>query len=310
MLIDIALIGQRLFANPSIRQRIVTDYSLNPQNNAADFLSSVIEKLEQLPRSDFLTASIDNRDIFRAAVRAIGSNSRSWSSFVKNEYQIEEILSNYQYLSVNQASEDGIFDVNKLADLLPGQTKNSDAKAIIKWAHMLDAYPNFYDKLKTVAAYFRTQLDTHLISREHLFLAVVAFYCNPTISGNHSNKIFQSSISTNHELTKLPGMQFALLSEFLRNIGWDGFKPDRHIQRLFKMWHPIEDREVMESVQKLCILLGTHSRDVKEFLYCSLLGRKLAPKGIAISVVDNMVWLLGSYVEKKGKESTIDYLKK
>lgn len=31
---------------------------------------------------------------------------------------------------------------------------------------------------------------------------------------------------------KLPGLQFALGSEFFRNLGWNGFKPDRHVIRL------------------------------------------------------------------------------
>lgn len=310
MIIDIELIGRRLYSNQSIRQRIVRDYSLNPQSNADDFIKSVIQKLEQHPRGDVLTASIDNRNIFRAAVRAIGSNSRSWSSFVKNEKQIEETLLNFEYSSVNQAAENGTFSVNDLADCLPGQTKNGDAKAIIKWAEMLERHPNCYDQFKTVAAYFRAEFDTHGISKENLLLAVVSFYCNPTISTNNSSKIFKTSIADTNQIKKLPGMQFALVSEFFRNLGWDGFKPDRHIQRLFKMWCPIEDREVLENVQKFCNIFGTHSRDVREFLYYSLLGRKLSPAGIPISIVDNMVWLLGSYVEKKGKESKIDYIKK
>ena len=34
------------------------------------------------------------------------------------------------------------------------------------------------------------------------------------------------------ESWKAPGMQLALASEFLRNLHWDGFKPDRHIRRM------------------------------------------------------------------------------
>lgn len=107
---------------------------------------------------------------------------------------------------------------------------------------------------------------------------------------------------------KAPGMRPVLASEFLRNLGWNGFKPDRHVQRLLSRWCPEFVAEQDGRVDELCGILGTQAKDVRGFLRFSLAGIGLAPPDWLLSHVDNLVWALGAYVEKKGKESDRDYL--
>ena len=102
---------------------------------------------------------------------------------------------------------------------------------------------------------------------------------------------------------KAPGMAPTLASEFLRNLGWDGFKPDRHIQRLFTLWFPDDGREVADRVDHLCDRIGRRDKATRQFAQYALIGIRRSPEGTPLSKVDNLVWALGAYVEKKGAES-------
>ena len=86
-------------------------------------------------------------------------------------------------------------------------------------------------------------------------------------------------------------------------------KPDRHIQRLFNRWFPDGgDAEVQAAVQLLQELLGRRTKDLSTYLKYSLIGIGATPEGIPHSVADNLVWLLGAYLEKKGKVSDAVYI--
>jgi len=106
---------------------------------------------------------------------------------------------------------------------------------------------------------------------------------------------------------KAPGMGPTLASEFLRNLGWNGFKPDRHIQRLFSLWFPDVVEGCRERAVELAALLGTRAKDVVAFFTFSLVGHAVTPPGRTLSEVDNLVWALGAYVEKTGRESKLGY---
>src|SRR5437016_9366218 len=105
-------------------------------------------------------------------------------------------------------------------------------------------------------------------------------------------------------LPKGPGMGPTLASEFLRNLRLTGFKPDRHVRRLFSRWFPDLALAITPRARELSRLLGTESRDIIEFFLFALVGPAVTPAGTAWSHVDNLVWALGAYVEKKGREST------
>jgi hypothetical protein len=107
---------------------------------------------------------------------------------------------------------------------------------------------------------------------------------------------------------KLPGMGIALTSEFLRNLKWDGFKVDRHIKRLFGRWFPEIATVDEKRMEQLLSIIGRSNRDLRDFLRFSLIGVAATPESTLLSEVDNFVWLLAAYVEKKDKESSIVYV--
>lgn len=96
MKIDVAFIKQRLFANGAVRAKIVRDYGLNPEPASADELAAaLLAQFEQSPAQRPLEQSFSNRCVFRAAVKALGSNSRPWATFLKNERRLASLLGDY-----------------------------------------------------------------------------------------------------------------------------------------------------------------------------------------------------------------------
>ena len=95
--------------------------------------------------------------------------------------------------------------------------------------------------------------------------------------------------------------------ETLRNLRWSGFKPDRHIKRLFRLWFPDVIEACTTHAQDLAKMIYSSSKDCREFLTFSLAGMAVTPQGHSFTEVDNLIWALGAYVEKKGKESTTCY---
>ena len=112
------------------------------------------------------------------------------------------------------------------------------------------------------------------------------------------------------ESWKTPGMGMVLASEFLRNLHWEGFKPDRHINRLLGRWFPEVVRKKSGRADFLAReILYCGSQDVITGLNYSLVGVAVTPKGCNFTKADNLVWALGAYVEKKNKESDEVYWK-
>ena len=86
-----------------------------------------------------------------------------------------------------------------------------------------------------------------------------------------------------------------------------GFKPDRHIKRLFSLWFPDVIEASTTRAQELAKMIHSSSKGIREFFTFSIVGMAVTPTGHSFSEVDNLVWALGAYVEKKGKESTTRY---
>jgi hypothetical protein len=108
---------------------------------------------------------------------------------------------------------------------------------------------------------------------------------------------------------KFPGMGYVLATEFFRNLGFDGFKPDRHVQRLIQRWAPEVLEACAPAADDLMRALGIRNNDLRKSLWCSLAGQALTPTGTGYSVADNLVWALGAYVERKGRESDRLYVR-
>jgi hypothetical protein len=65
---------------------------------------------------------------------------------------------------------------------------------------------------------------------------------------------------------------------------------------------------VQPEVDVLQELLGRRTKDLSTYLKYSLIGIRATPKGLPHSFVDNLVWLLGAYLERKGRESNAVYI--
>lgn len=277
MRVDVQLIKQRLF--DGVRERIARDYGFSVPATADELSQQVLRSLDQQTCENPLTQQFDNDAVFRAAVRALGSNSRKWATFLNNERQIEQLLSSFRVREVERHPPNCL----DLARLLPGITATADARAILNWARLLSEKRDYYSTV-IVAGANRIQLPPQL-----RFLGVITHFTDPA----HPHK--------------WPGMGFALGSEFLRNLRWNGFKPDRHIKRLLARWTKGEI-DIQSAMDQLLGVIGRKDRALLDNLQWSLTGMEISPDD-HFSRLDNLIWLLGAYVERKGRESNFNYVR-
>ena len=78
--------------------------------------------------------------------------------------------------------------------------------------------------------------------------------------------------------------------------------------RLLDRWVPDLVSACRGRAAELASLVGTRNQDIMEMLSFSLTGMAIAPEDVPRSHVDNLIWALGAYVEKKGQESEIEYV--
>ena len=291
--IDMDRIKARLAERPHIAERIARDYDLSEVPSDPDtFADAIISRFGQMPLPSEQT--LDSIAVYRAAVRALGSNSRTWAMFLRNEPALREVLADYDPSAVAQHPPAR----NELKQLLPGQTATGDARAILAWASMLAEAPGYYTHLLAL----REACGQHFEEAE--VLPVVASILG---RGLRRPRVCLPSPPPGLTSWKTPGMGPVLCSEFLRNLGWTGFKPDRHIKRLLGQWFPDVIEASRPRARELARLLGSGARELADFLTFSLVGTTVAPPDCLFTEVDNLVWLLGAYVEKKGKESDCSY---
>lgn len=288
-IVDLVAVSDALFVDPRVVARLTRDYAFAPPTSATELASSLIASFGQL---DAQERPLSSRDVYRAAVRALGSNSRHWSAFLSKEARLSEHLCDFEPNAVQEALKRRRLTVRDIAACLPGPSSDRDAKAIKKWADLLNLVPN----LPTAISELRAALDRSLPRSEVPIAAAAVFGFGLTHAPvPHPPQGMPT--------WKLPGMGAVLASEFLRNLHWDAFKPDRHIKRLFARWFPAVVSSCEQRTNYLSGLLGLHAKELLEFLRYSLVGVAVTPPGTTFIEVDNLVWALGAYVEKKNKES-------
>jgi hypothetical protein len=309
--IDIDAIKRNLIANHHVREKLQRDFGLSGVFSNQDmFIAELIANLGQTPLADPLECSYTNANVFRAAVRALGSNSRKWSTFIKNENALAEMLGGYDPIYASNAIENNLLNRERLASCLGGQTETNDADAILHWAKLLAQDEHYYDFIKKLGGTFQSlaslRFGTSLTNSE-LMLCIVGYIGNPP--KNWEGEQFLGN--TKQVIRKTPGMSYVLASEFMRNLGWEGFKPDRHVMRLFDLWLPehFSLQHLQDQARRIAVLIGRNDKNLNDYLKYSLIGADIAPRGTPLSHVDNLVWLLGAYVEKKGHESNSSYLR-
>ncbi|CAJ1002310.1 hypothetical protein [Brevibacillus aydinogluensis] len=298
--VDIAGIKRALWESDKVREKIARDYDFNEEpRDQEHFASMLIGALKQEVK--VVERAVENKEVFEAAVRAIGSNSRPWSTFISKEQELRAVLEDYDPFRVCKK------DLTNLAKTLktffPGLTSSNDAQAVIMWAKKLTQYDSFYnDVILKVAKAFREECKAVTgadLRNEDLLICICGFFANPS-----SKRLKELGVSLGPiEDLKFNGMKYPLASEFMRNLGWNGFKPDRHIKRLLAYWFDPNTEGNSEKIALFEHLLGRKNKELREFIMFSLLGQQVSPEGMKYSEVDNLIWATGAYLIKKGEEA-------
>jgi len=310
--INLHAMKTRLFGHPKLRARILRDYAVaTAPTNPDEFAEAVVNQFDQAPVSSPLEQTLSDSDVFRAAVKALASNSRSWATFLRFERRLAGLLGEYDPAASHLAFEEGRLDVTQVAACLPGTSSTADARAIKAWAVLLNQRPNWYEGLTEAGREFMRLATERLgspLPDSRLVLCIVGLLAGSLPTRRVPEALVKRRQHLLADRPNLPGMGYVLASEFFRNLHWNAFKPDRHVQRLFDRWLPGGAAQVQREVQSLQELLGRNTKDLSTYLTYSLIGIRATPEGIPHSVADNLVWLLGAYLEKKGKESDAVYV--
>ena len=291
--LDLRAIKTALVADPVVKARIRRDFGLQ---SVADehLIDSVLLSLGQTPIEDPLSAEYSPHRVFEAAVRAIGSNSRSWASFTRRLEELKEQLDEFDPSRVKEKVK-----WQDLVPFFPGQTGSGDAKGVVRWAKRLsDSDRDFRGELRQVAGALK---GTSAFAHDSEVLPVLmptlaAYFGNPPARGPLAAKNRDRSPA---EL-KWPRMGAVLGSEFLRNLGWSGFKADRHVVRLLGCWVGPLVEHWRPRAGELARQVGRQDKETIKMLAYSLTGMDITPPDCSYSHADNLVWLLGAYVERKG----------
>ena len=150
--------------------------------------------------------------------------------------------------------------------------KAKDAERIRDWAELLTATPDYYELIQDAGAALR-QVSTNELPDEKLLLCLVGYFTAPTARWPGESHLKSALKDINPVARrKFPGMGRPLASEFLRNLGWNGYKPDRHIIRLFREWtgDELPDR-FDEEARRLCGLIGRRDKDLRADVHSALL---------------------------------------
>lgn len=312
-IVDLDVVKAKLFEPPRIVHRLVRDYGLDPVPKNPDALAAaLLAGYEQTPSPSPLDLVVSNGQVFRAAVRTLGSNNRSWSLFVSSEPELRKILAGYDPVYTARKVRNGDLGVPSLLPFFRGQTGRSDATAVLRWASLLASDDSYYEGIaalgRAMVSHASTVLSTPLEDAE-LMPCVVGVLGYPPSRWPGETHLPAKFRGRPPEAWKLPGMSYVLGSEFLRNLGWNGFKPDRHIKRLFARWFPSLIEVCRPRARELQAGIGRRTKELHEFLLFSLVGILTAPAGVTLSAVDNLLWTLGAYVETKGNESSTCYFR-
>lgn len=307
MILNLDKLKELLYTDEKVRNKIQNDYAFTEiPKDINDFSNLLISSLNQ-PVKD-IRREISNNEVFEAAVKSLGSNSRNWITFISKEESLKSTLFDYDPIKVHNNSKELM---TTLRPYFPGQSCSNDVKAVLHWAEKLTIINNFY------SSYIREIMDVYeklhqmkyntKIDDKNLFICVAGFFASPPSTWEGQKYLDQIDLKKDRDLLKFNGMKYPLSSEFLRNLGWNGFKPDRHIIRLLDSW--LGDQEIVteNEINYLLELIGSRNKELKEFVKYSLIGQAISPNGMSYSQIDNIIWTVGANVIIKGKEK--NYIK-
>ncbi len=300
-ILDIEKISERLFECPEVRQKLCRDYCIEDTGNPIDMAARLVESLGQThPQKNEKEVRKNNSMVFRAAALALASNMGTWSRFLDRRGEFEFLLENYNPAAFSNAVNSDRPRIQKVAECLGKLTGRKDAEAIKRWALLLGGGVEYYGALEEL----RNNISK-FVCPEEVVPVLAAFLGSPKKRAEE-----KWPPPSGIETWKTPGMEMALASEFLRNLHWEGFKPDRHIKRLLGKWfYEVVDKKSKRAKYLAERVLCTTDKKVIEPLTFSLVGVEVTPVGCNYTKADNLVWALGAYVETKKKESDTVYWK-
>lgn len=305
MQFDIELIAREV---DTFRQKIGEDYEVEVDldRHALPFPRKVVEKMGQNRPAGFdpLDQHLSNAEVFRAAVMSLGSSMRDWAVFKRraDAANLDEVLHHYDPAAVAD-------DVDRAAleSIFYGLTARTDIDAIIKWAHRLAADDDYYATICDVGNAFN-DLNGAPLDPAHLMPCVVSYFVNPTVRWPGNEYLTRAAVVPVAE-RKVPGMSHALGSEFLRNLGWPGFKPDVHIVGLLNTWVEHDELSALAATagfERLLMLIKQRNQPVQNYLRYTLAGVALTPEHMTYTETDNLLWMFGHYVGSKQAKKTAD----
>lgn len=309
--VDLDAIAHALTADVAVRARLVRDYGLADDLSDKQLIDALLRKFDQAPADDPYEDMGKPRTVFRAAVRSLGSNSRPWITFVRREPELADLLHGYDPRATHESALRGDLSEQTLIEYFPGITRGQDARAVLRWAERLNER-DFGAETRAVAGALDRLHDERLggtLPRAQAMPMIVLLLANPRARWPGWDLLPDEVAALAARGLELPGMGATLGSELFRNLRWSGFKPDRHVMRLLDRWTPevVETQE--PAARELAAVAGRRDAPAIEFLQYSLAGQAVTPPGTAFSVADNLIWALGAYVEKKGRESGRAYVR-
>jgi len=264
-----------------------------PFIDPSSFATRLIDAMEQRGVTNPTEVRKSPTEVFHAAVRSLGSNQTDWARYMAAEDAIERVLHGFDPVAVNKARLDGQDIQADLVAALPRTTPRRTASRVLTWAENLTNQPELYDEIQTLGRL--AQAAGRLSNHELLPVVALVLSADPLTRLSRQRL---AELGVRDRTWKLPGMGFALTTEFLRNLGWEGFKPDTHVKRLFDHWIGEEQLAQFDArAAELAAVVGIRSRDSIRTLRYSLAGLAITPDGWSPSAIDNLVWLIGANVQ-------------
>lgn len=288
--LPIERLRRELFFDSVAARKICTEYGLPGGIIGDELEKTLFASLDMTEREGFEPAS--NKDVFKAAVNAIGSNSRPWYKFRGALRTIESKLHEFDPVKVaSRAAEEQI--ERALTEELKGLTSGKDAKAIVQFAYVLNHQPDYWAAVNAA----KRDIGSLVARSSSTIPAATTTLCVALILGGTRYH------SPHCSLRKINGMGVALASEFLRNLGWEGFKPDRHINDRLRAWYSdgaldqiaAGERKVVEGI------VGRLASTDRNPVSCALVGSLMTPPEVSVNRSDHLVWLYRSILGRNAK---------
>lgn len=226
------------------------------------------EKPHKLWEENFIKKQIDKRnegeefsctDHIRAMVYSMLSSGNQWAKVSQNTDSITGCIPTVDEIFCN-------YDVEKLKQYSPEQLKENVKKIYC-------GTQSTYQQMKALLS-----LNINILCSLEQKYGRIDTYYQKFIEIDDTLKTLVIVLSTAGSITKLEQMNVALVCEYLRNIGYDIPKPDRHICRIlgseylsFSDKKDIPPFEAFDIVVKLAELTGKPTAEVDYVLwsYCA-----------------------------------------